>query len=65
MCTTSPVVPGLDLEGDRGLNSLDFELADYLYGRPHRRWRKPLGRGRESGRVKVATGSFGNILSRM
>ena len=58
------VVPGLDLEGDRGLDSLDFQLADYLYG-DLLAVGEASGRGRESGRVKVATGSFGNILSRM
>ena len=26
------VIPGLDLEGDRGLDAFDFQLADYLCG---------------------------------
>ena len=58
------VVPGLDLEDDRGLDAFKFELAGYLYG-DLLAVGEAFGEGAESGRVKVATGSLGNILSRM
>ena len=58
------VIPGLDLEDDGGLDAFDFELTGYLYG-DLLAVGEALGRGRESGRVKVAMGSLGNILSRM